>query len=218
VLKEIRTSRKSELIAAARRNPTCAGSIEFPAWYLQRWHFLPEGYFSARSVRLYEFVIGRVYNVGMEQPILDRLTAEVLRERPSTVVELGCGPGNALRALSRDPSARLAGVDLSPFMVETARTHNPAAELFHADARNCPLEEGTADVVVTMHVLGHVPHEVADEIVVEAARLTGPGGRLITVDHSWHRLPEMAGGLKKEGSRKLLGGLLTMSVFRRIRE
>lgn len=215
MLKEIRVHRKPELIAIARQHRLCDATVEFPAWYMQRWHFLPEGYFSARSVRLYERFIRHIYNIGLERFVLERARDEVMRGRPSMVIELGCGPGNALRALAAQP-ARLVGIDLSPFMLEAARRDNPVVELLHGDARSTSIEKGSVDLVFAMHVFGHVPAAVADEMVAEAARVLRAGGRLIAVDHSWHRVPDLADCFEALGARKMLASLLTMSAWQRI--
>ena len=216
MLKEIRAHRKLELIATAREHGLCDAQVEFPPWYMQRWHVLPEGYFSARSIRLYDRVLRHIYNIGMERNVLDRVVEDVLRERPSRVVEVGCGPGRFLEALTAKTQAHSTGVDLSPFMLGAASRRRPGVELLHADARHVPVESGTFDVVVAVHLLGHVPHDIADSIVSEAARLLRSGGKLVALDHSWHRVPDLAGRFETVGARKMLAGLQTMSVWQRI--
>ena len=41
--------------------------VSYPDWYLTRWHFLPEGYVSRRSARLYQEYIPALYNQGRDE-------------------------------------------------------------------------------------------------------------------------------------------------------
>jgi trans-aconitate 2-methyltransferase len=53
---------------------------------------------------------------------------------PSTVVDLGCGPGHLTPVLrARWPEAQVTGVDASPAMIERARAADPATEYVLAD-------------------------------------------------------------------------------------
>jgi trans-aconitate 2-methyltransferase len=61
------------------------------------------------------------------RPSVD-LASRIAIERPSTVVDLGCGPGNSTRVLrSRWPLARVVGVDNSAEMIDAARAQKPDA-------------------------------------------------------------------------------------------
>ena len=70
------------------------------------------------------------------------LVARVPAEAPRRVVDLGCGPGNLTRLLSRRwPDAAVEGVDSSPEMVERAtrrRRDRPAALPGRGPARLVP--------------------------------------------------------------------------------
>src|SRR5512141_406121 len=137
MLKRMRTSLARRCIAEALQSPHADPEVLYPRWYLQRWHFLPEGYLSRRSIAAYETLIRRLYNVTREGPILDRLTGYLRAARPEAVLELGCGPGRALERLSQAlPGTPLTGVDLSPFMLERAAERiqgNPQVDLVHAN-------------------------------------------------------------------------------------
>jgi trans-aconitate 2-methyltransferase len=63
------------------------------------------------------------------------LLARVPIERPSRVVDLGCGPGNSTALLrERWPAAHVIGVDSSTEMLERARNDDPSIEWVEADA------------------------------------------------------------------------------------
>ena len=64
------------------------------------------------------------------------LLARVPVERPTHVVDLGCGPGNSTALLhARWPEAHVVGVDSSPEMLARARRDLPALSFELADVR-----------------------------------------------------------------------------------
>jgi len=57
------------------------------------------------------------------------LVARIAVERPASVIDLGCGPGNSTQLLARRwPSARVLGLDNSANMIEAARAKYPDGE------------------------------------------------------------------------------------------
>lgn len=202
-------------IAAAARSPRSNPRIAYPRWYLQRWHFLPEGYLSRRSAAGYEKVVRTVYNAAREASILGRL-AEVMSKRPpENILELGCGPGRALQALAAAfHNARLTGVDLSPFMLERAerRQSTKRVNLVHADGSALPWASPSFDAVVAVHYFGHLPVAARAPAVTEARRAIAPGGRLYVIDHKWHSA--LGAAFERLTEEKLLMGGLTLSVYR----
>lgn|GEM_PF-1591083 len=107
-----------------------------------------------------------------------RLLADHLAlEAGTVVVDVGCGTGAFLRALThRSPGVRPIGVDGTGAMVGIARTQckdTPIA-LHVADARALPLEADSVDVVVFLNTLHHVGDTEA--ALTEAARVLRPGG------------------------------------------
>jgi len=72
------------------------------------------------------------------------------------VLELGCGTGDLLAALAPDPAASL-GVDLSPAMVERARTKYPGLRFLTNDAEALALPAGPPyDFIVASDLVGHL--------------------------------------------------------------
>ena len=99
------------------------------------------------------------------------------------VVDAGCGGGiDSLVATKMvGPSGRVIGVDMTPAMLEKARTSGAAAGLDNVEFRegfgeSLPVEDGWADVVISNGVLNLMPDK--DAALREMARVLKPGGRL----------------------------------------
>jgi trans-aconitate 2-methyltransferase len=91
------------------------------------------------------------------RPFFD-LLARVGAERPHTVVDLGCGPGNLTRALAdRWPGAAVRAMDSSPDMVAAARASGVDAVLGDVTVWTPGQHD---DVVVCNAVLQWVPGHV----------------------------------------------------------
>ncbi|MBI2765306.1 MAG: class I SAM-dependent methyltransferase [Chloroflexi bacterium] len=218
MLKTVPPGRLRHCLRQAESSPQSDASIGYPAWYLRRWHFLPEGYLSRRSVAGYDACIRRVYSALAEAQVHRAIVSALRRVQTADLLEIGCGPGHGLAALRRAfPCARLTGVDLSPFMLERAEQRIPplAARLVHADAARFPWAEGSFDGVVAAHLLGHVPLDVAAAIMREAARLLRLGGVLVVADHPWHPSFE-AIGLQQVSLARAAFGFVAIRTFRRV--
>lgn len=104
----------------------------------------------------------------------------------SRVADLGCGTGT-LSLLLAEAGLDVHGVDLSPRMVDAARTKatlaGVSARFSVADAAAAPVEPGSVDVVLARHVLWTFG-EPADVLAAWTA-LLAPGGRLVLVEGRW---------------------------------
>ena len=91
------------------------------------------------------------------------------------MLELGCGAGDLSVELLRR-GARLTAVDISPGMVDLARSRAPDASFVVAPAEETGLPDASFDLVVGKWVLHHL--DVADA-AAEVHRLLRPGGRAV---------------------------------------
>jgi len=106
------------------------------------------------------------------------LVARVPAEAPRRVVDLGCGPGNLTRLLSRRwPDAVVEGVDSSPEMVERATSDGETDRLRFrvGDLRDWSPEE-PVDVLLSNATLQWVPGHL--DLLAQLVAAVRPGGWL----------------------------------------
>jgi arsenite methyltransferase len=103
------------------------------------------------------------------------------------VLDLGCGAGTDLliAAQMAGPGGRAIGVDMTPAMLERARASADEmglrnVELHESLIESLPLEDGSADVVISNGVIDLVPDK--DAVLDEIDRVLRPGGRLQIAD------------------------------------
>lgn len=117
----------------------------------------------------------------------DQPQARDLRERTyqglgDTVVDVGCGSGQAVGELA-ERGARAIGVDLDRAMIKVARKRWPECDFHIADVTALPLEDGSVTGYRADKVLHDLPEpELA---VIEARRVLAGGGRATLVAQDW---------------------------------
>jgi SAM-dependent methyltransferase len=108
-------------------------------------------------------------------------------EAGSVVLDLGCGAGTDLliAAQMTGPSGRVIGVDMTASMLR--RAHASAremcidrVELHESMIEELPLDDASADVVISNGVIDLVPDK--DAVFDEIDRVLRPGGRLQFAD------------------------------------
>ncbi|GLJ12469.1 hypothetical protein SUGI_0191680 [Cryptomeria japonica] len=106
-------------------------------------------------------------------------------ERPSSVVDVGCGIGGSSRYLATKYRANVKGITLSPLQAARATALTLAAGLGDrvdfqvADALNQPFPDGQFDLVWSMESGEHMPDK--EKFMRELVRVAAPGGSIIIV-------------------------------------
>ena len=116
---------------------------------------------------------------AMDESTWDRAVlgafAEVVR---GPVADLGCGPGRVAGYLA-DLGVAVAGVDLSPRMVEVARAEYPKLSFTVGSILDLDLPDGELGGVVGWYSLVHTPPAVLPVAFAEFARVLRSGGHLL---------------------------------------
>lgn len=113
------------------------------------------------------------------------------------VVDVGCGAGFYIDAVLQRTPAYIAG-DLSLGMLQgLARVDIPRLNL---DARQLPLRDGAADVILANHMLYHVPD--IDQALGEFTRVLKAGGRLLAATNSDDTMAELE-ALQRDAMERL---------------
>ncbi len=137
-----------------------------------------------------------------EADIEKAIVALVGAQTYDRVIDLGTGTGRMLTLLA--PLAREAeGLDLSHHMLTVARANLNRAEIRNArvrqgDVTDTPFDKNSADLIVVHQVLHYL--ERPEDVLLEAARVLKPGGRLVIVDFAPHDLDFLR---ESQGHRRL---------------
>lgn len=133
-----------------------------------------------RYARLYDLYFGAVFQPG-RKAVIQRMNC-----RPGQhVLEVGVGTGLSLPLYPED--VRVTGIDISPEMLERARTrlaregNGREVELHVMDAERTSFPSDSFDVVVAMYVVSVVPHP--RRLVDEMRRVCKPNGEIFIVNH-----------------------------------
>jgi ubiquinone/menaquinone biosynthesis C-methylase UbiE len=116
--------------------------------------------------------------------LLERMRSP-LGDRPSMVLDVGCGTG-VFAALIRSafPLSTIWGVDLVAAMMTRGREHRPSplgrVALVQGDSERLPFPAGAFDVVTCSNSFHHYPDQ--GRAVAEMHRVLKPGGRLLLID------------------------------------
>ncbi|MBL8019102.1 MAG: arsenite methyltransferase [Leptospirales bacterium] len=104
-----------------------------------------------------------------------------------TVIDLGSGAGNDafIARAQTGVTGRVIGVDMTEAMLQKARKNNEKlgftnVEFRHGEIENLPVEESTADVVISNCVLNLVPEKA--RAFSEIYRVLKPGGQFTISD------------------------------------
>ncbi|UDY36313.1 class I SAM-dependent DNA methyltransferase [Dermatobacter hominis] len=113
-----------------------------------------------------------------ERTALEAFAGEVLADGGGPVLDAGCGPGR-LTGLLRDLGLEVSGVDLSPAMVELARSTHPRVRFDVGRLAALDVAAGALAGVLCWYSVIHTAPAEQPDVYRELARVLRPGGRLL---------------------------------------
>lgn len=125
-----------------------------------------------------------------ELPLMRGLWRDYQPPDGGSVAEIGCGYGVMLEIL-KGCGFRVCGVELSSTAVAYCRSRG--LDVIEGKVPGVPLPHGTFDLVISTHVIEHLPNPVS--LVQEMLALVKPGGVIVVVtedawtsQYAWSRL------------------------------
>ncbi len=139
--------------------------------------------------------IAHVYDLladHSEQPMREIALQLLAPQAGETVLEIGFATGACLGALAEavGPGGLVAGIDLSPGMLETARkrlaghSHEARIDLSLGDASDLPYDDGSIDAIFSSFTLELFDTPELVPTLEEWRRVLKPGGRLVNASVS----------------------------------
>ena len=116
----------------------------------------------------------------LDRQLLDRFAASVREAGP--VCDLGCGPGHVARYL-HERGVQVCGIDLSPVMVERARSLTPGVEFRPGDMLALNVPDGAWAGIAAFYSIIHIPRGDVTRALRELRRVLRPGGLLLLTFH-----------------------------------
>ncbi|GAA1195585.1 class I SAM-dependent methyltransferase [Streptomyces hebeiensis] len=102
----------------------------------------------------------------------------VIADGSGPVADLGCGPGRLTPHLN-ELGLDVFGVDLSPAMIEVARSAHPHLRFEVGSMSALDIGDGALGGIVAWYSIVHTPPEDVHELFDEFHRVLAPGGRLL---------------------------------------
>jgi ubiquinone/menaquinone biosynthesis C-methylase UbiE len=145
----------------------------------------------AHSPELWDSIATRYDGLRPDQGLTDPAIRSVwltllernLPNRPSTILDVGCGTGS-LSTLLAEAGHSVTGTDFSPAMIEVATSKTAAngadVKFLVQDATSPQFPPASLDAIVSRQVLWALPDRSA--ALLNWATLLKPGGRLILVE------------------------------------
>jgi ubiquinone/menaquinone biosynthesis C-methylase UbiE len=164
---------------------------QFPAYYLQNFHYQSGGWLTEESAKLYDTQVEILFGGAadaMRRIALGSL-ARGIRGRDQRKVkhlDIACGNGSFLKQiLSAFPRLPATGLDLSPAYCEEARMRLAdwrQVEIVNGAIEQAPFDDATFDAATCVYLFHELPPRVRRDAIAEIARIVKPGGTFVLAD------------------------------------
>jgi ubiquinone/menaquinone biosynthesis C-methylase UbiE len=108
------------------------------------------------------------------------ITDLAMPKNGDSVLDVGCGNGSLIAAISKKADISAFGVDISPKMIAECQKNYPDINFKISSGELIPFEDSTFNCVVMCCVLHHL--HTPETFFTEAKRILKPGGTLIVGD------------------------------------
>jgi SAM-dependent methyltransferase len=172
------------------------------AHYVREVQYRTDDNLRARqSIYVYQQPIVDLHNLSLD---LAQLSGDEF------VLDIGCGNGAYLATLARRRHRGfVAGIDLSPGMLDAARTRS-SAPLTIGDAQALPVRDASFDVVLAMHMLYHASDRAL--AISELRRVMRDDGVTLVVTNSDEHLREIHDIVRAAAGVSLPSNVLTFRL------
>lgn len=129
-------------------------------------------------------LITRLLSFGRDSAWKRWMLRELPGQNPTAILDVACGTGDITRALhARYPDADVIGLDLTPEMLDLARSLAPEGiEFKEGDMNHTGLPDASQDLITGGYALRNAPD--LSGALKEFHRLLRPGGHLALLDFS----------------------------------
>jgi ubiquinone/menaquinone biosynthesis C-methylase UbiE len=126
-------------------------------------------------------LFGELQHKPLDRQLLNRFASEV--KGRGEVCDMGCGPGQVARYLHQ-AGVDVFGLDLSPEMLEQARTLNPDIRFREGNMLALELEDQVLAGITAFYAIVNLPEESLPLVFREMRRVLQSGGLLLLAFHT----------------------------------
>jgi SAM-dependent methyltransferase len=162
-------SRRFDWISSSRGDPARLAGLQEK---MDRFYRRPE----AREA--YQTYIDKREVESFDHPFERQVAEYLVRARPVSALEVGCGNGRFFRTLARAGFAgRYVGTEVAGWIVQGCRRRHPDAGWVAATAYQIPVADGSFDVCFSYGVIESLVYP--ERALAEMLRVLKRGGRLV---------------------------------------
>lgn len=108
----------------------------------------------------------------------DFICNSLVKEK-STILEIGCGPGNITKyLLSKRPDFKILATDISPNMIELAKRNNPTSSFAVMDSRHIDQIKTNFDAVICGFCIPYLSSADCEKLIYNTANILNKNGLL----------------------------------------
>lgn len=135
---------------------------------------------TGKTIESYNHCADTFVQIYMDLGLFEKYFREIsdLLRKGSTILDMGCGPGNVARFLiNQNKGYQIVGVDLSAVMLQYAKQYVPGGKFILADLRNIVFQQ-TFDAVIASFCIIHLGENETSDFLRKTFDMLGTGGYL----------------------------------------